>query len=196
MFLKRKENQSGLTLIETLTVVSIIVIMSAIVFGNYKNGNDALALDRAAQKLAQDYRKADEMAVSGRGGLKSFGVYFNTSSSNTSYMIYGNSDNSGSNKQYAAGEQSVSGGETVTMEAGVKICDIKSKVVSTGVETSSITSISISFIPPMPAVFADTTGSDRDISIVLKPLSDTTCTGTKQKVVKINSVGRIDITNQ
>lgn len=195
MFLKSKENQKGLTLIETLTVVSIIVILSAIVFGNYKNGNDALALDRASQKLAQDFRMADEMSVSGRGGLKSFGIYFNTGSSNMSYKIYGNSDNSGSNKQYTSGEESVSGGGTINIEAGIKICDIKSKIVSTGVETSGITTISLSFIPPMPFVFADTTGSDRDISIVFKPLSDTGCTGTKQKVVKINSVGRIDITN-
>ena len=41
-----KAFQKGLTLIEMLIVVSIVVIFSALVFGNYGTGKDGLALQK------------------------------------------------------------------------------------------------------------------------------------------------------
>ena len=58
------KNGAGLTLIELLVVISIMMTMTAVVFVNYRPGNQQLALNRSASKLAQDIRRAQEMAMS------------------------------------------------------------------------------------------------------------------------------------
>ena len=52
------------TLVELLIVISIIGILTAIMFPNYQSARQSLALQRAAYKLAQDIRRAQEMAMS------------------------------------------------------------------------------------------------------------------------------------
>lgn len=54
------------TLIELMVVMTIISIMTAVVLANYRAGGQQLALDRSANKLAQDIRRAQEMAMSSR----------------------------------------------------------------------------------------------------------------------------------
>lgn len=176
----------GLTLIELLTVLAVMAILSAIVFGNYRSGNDALSLDRASQKLAQDFRRINEMSISGVGGgtYVSYGIYFDTSA-NTQYKIYGNVS-AGSSNAYEAGTDVIT--ETVTIETGLKICSITNG--------SAVSTISVSFVPPMPVVYMDDSGSGNDISIVLATENETNCSApAKSKTVKINNVGRIDIIN-
>lgn len=182
----------GITLIEVLTVVSVMVILSAITFGNYKGGNDSLALDRATQKLAQDFRRVNEKAASGFewGTYLSYGIYFNTSTNNKQYLIYGNTTN---DKSYESGTDDII--ETVVIEKEIKICSIKEKVLSTSVETT-VGSRSVSFVPPRPTVFMNEVGSDLEVSVVLSPVAESNCTTpAKSKAIKINSIGRVDVIN-
>lgn len=173
----------GLTLIETITVVSILVILSSIIFGNYKTGSDALALDRASQKLAQDLRRASEMALAGTGGYQAVGVYLATTSS-TQYIIFGEQNDT---HVRDSGDTDI---ETINFESGIKICSIS-------LGSTATSPMSIEFEAPMPNVYLanDATTAD-DVKIVLAPTSETNCSSpTKSKTVKINKVGRIDITN-
>jgi len=74
------EIEAGFTLIELVTVVSVIIILSSLVFGNYQSSRDTLALDRAAQRLSQDLRRASELSLSNyqeTQGSQAIGVYFN-----------------------------------------------------------------------------------------------------------------------
>jgi len=60
------KEDKGFTLIELMVVMAIISIMTAVVLANYRGGNQQLALDRSANKLAQDIRRAQDMAMSPR----------------------------------------------------------------------------------------------------------------------------------
>lgn len=60
----KKEKSGGFTVMEMMVVLVIIVIITTIVGINYGAAQKQLALQRAAFKLAQDLRTAQEMAMS------------------------------------------------------------------------------------------------------------------------------------
>jgi prepilin-type N-terminal cleavage/methylation domain-containing protein len=61
--MKVRDFKNGFTLTEILVVIFIISLLSGIVFANYRQGGKMMALQRAASKLAQDIRRAQEMAI-------------------------------------------------------------------------------------------------------------------------------------
>lgn len=63
---KELQKLMGFTLFELLVVLSIVVLISLIVFPNYKKGTKNLLLERSANLLAQQIRKALERAMSAR----------------------------------------------------------------------------------------------------------------------------------
>jgi len=83
---------SAFSLIEVLVVVSIIIILSVIVLTNYELGGYQFAVQRSANKLSQDLRKAEEMAMSAKvfngsvppGG---YGIYLEHGGTGTSTYI-------------------------------------------------------------------------------------------------------------
>ncbi len=68
----RHNQESGFTLIEMMTVLFIMAMISGLVFANYRSGNQQFALENQAYSLAQDLRKVQEMAMSSKevGGLE------------------------------------------------------------------------------------------------------------------------------
>lgn len=54
------------TVIELLVVVSIIALMTVLILPNYNSGNKQLTLQRAASKLVQDIRDAQELSLSSK----------------------------------------------------------------------------------------------------------------------------------
>ena len=177
--------QKGLTLTEMLVVVSIVVIFSTMVFANYGTGKESMALERAGQKLAQDLRRTQEMAMAGSfgDGVNAVGIYFDRrDTDNIYYIIYENKDG---NYSYGAGDTDK---ETINIEAGIKICNI--------VNTSSTDTISISFAPPEPVTRIDDGSiSVFDVSIVLAPVNDNCVLPSKSRTIKVNNVGRIEVNN-
>ncbi len=174
--------QKGLTLTEMLVVVSIVILFSAFVFGNYSVGKDGLALERASQKLGQDLRRAQEMgmAASFATGYNGAGIYLNESSSG-SYILYHNSNSDG-NYYYQAGTDYLK--ETITIEAGVKICNLQDNGSDIGNNY-----VSVSFAPPEPITRIENNNSGHEVSIILCSIAD----NTKTRTIKVNNVGRIEV---
>ncbi len=192
------KKQNGLTMIELLTVMSIIIILTSVVFGNYKIGNNTQALDRAAQKLAQDFRRVNEMSVSGKAmdsTINAYGIYFDKTTTPNSklYIVYKNNKNV-SNYTYSSSDSDVIA-ETIDIERGVKICDILDRITTPASESSADTA-SVSFVPPEPVVYMDADYTNHETVIKLGIESDNCVSTAKFKYIKINHVGRVDVANQ
>lgn len=167
----------GFTLVESLVVISIILLLTSIALVNYRQGEEKFALERAAHKLAQDLRNTLEMAISGKtygnppqfpqGG---YGIYF-PGPDNKSYILF--ADLNG-NKIYDSPLERI---ETFYLEErGVTIYSF-----SPGPQ------LSITFFPPDPTItISSNTGTSSEATIILKQKEAT-------KRVIINKVGLIEI---
>ncbi|MFH1036583.1 MAG: prepilin-type N-terminal cleavage/methylation domain-containing protein [Patescibacteria group bacterium] len=118
---KFKKEAAGFTLVEILVVMSIIVTLSVIVLPSYRDGDRQFALQRSANKLAQDIRRIEEMAISsvetgGEVPLGGYGVYFDISNPNQ-YILFADFDGDHVYDEY--GGEPI--GNPVNFEANVKI---------------------------------------------------------------------------
>ena len=89
--------EKGVTLIEIIVVIFLVALFSAIVISDFPKIQRQYALSRVTYKLAQDFRKTQDMGLSGvrikdaSGDLisvKGYGIYFNLAQSATKYLIY------------------------------------------------------------------------------------------------------------
>jgi Tfp pilus assembly protein FimT len=178
-------NKKGFTLIELLVIISITVLMTIALFANYGKGNDSFALERSGQKLSQDLRRAQEMAMSGFEGETSsngYGIYFDkTTGSERKYIIYMNKN---AEMYRNVGDTDK---ETINIETGVKICDI---LDNGSVPILNANSISVSFEPPDPLTYIDNNYFSHEATIVLCIINNPTETRT----IKVNNIGRIEVT--
>ena len=155
----------GLTLIELLTVIAVIAVMTGIFVMNADNsGKDSLELYNARQQVEGTISKAREMAMSGIGAdvnKYGMGVIFNDAEGKDFYIFrnYEISLPSGGNYGYNSSNDVLI--EKVTLGEGIKYAlDGSNK--------------SVLFIPPDPYVrFC----SDED-----------TCSGTTSLVIKVYKI--------
>lgn len=192
---KKKLTQRSFTLIELFVVTSIIILLSGVVLANYRSGQGQLALQRSASKLAQDIRKAQEMAMSAKecsidkcGGSQpiipqgGYGVFFDkyVSVGEANYDIYIYADTDGDEKK-SLSDPNI---ETIYKESeGVYIeKEVKIKEVSVNAVVSD--KISINFKPPDPTT---SISGGNLASITLSLENDST----KTKSIKINKAGLI-----
>ena len=181
--------EKGLTLTEMLVVISIVIVFSSMVFANYGKGQESMALERAGQKLGQDLRRAQEMAMAGsfNSSTNAVGIYFNESTA-TSYILYYNYSTDPANFYYQSGTDLSK--EVITIEKGIKICNIKDNNVDV-----LNNYISVSFAPPEPVTRIENSNTGHDVSIILAPETEVCATTTKTRTVKVNNVGRIEVNN-
>jgi prepilin-type N-terminal cleavage/methylation domain-containing protein len=169
--------QKSFTLIELLVVIGIIALLSAIILPNYRVGEKEFALQRSASKLAQDLRRAQEMAMSAkeypgapetfRGG---YGIYLNISEPYR-YILFADLDN----------DQIFDSGETV------ETLELEKKVIISNLFPSS--PLNVVFIPPDPQVFISG-GNEGRITLALE--TDLT----KTRFVIVNKAGLVYITGE
>ena len=157
------------TLVELLVAVGIIILLTALVLPDYRAGERQFALQRSASKLAQDLRRAEEMAMSAKEPPTApdtfkgvYGINFQTNSSN--YILFADLDN---DQIYDSGEEI----ETLPLEKKVKISNL-----------SPASPLTISFTPPDPTI--NINPSDSLASITLTNNGQT-------KIIKVNKVGLI-----
>lgn len=171
-------NQKSFTLVELLVVTGIIVLLSVIIFPNYRVGERQFALERSAHKLAQDIRRAEEMTMSAKlfscptGNLQGYGISF-TFSPGTDYRLFAQCD---STKPPL---------ETINFEKGVKIQDLA--YFKDGSWSGGKIALWFYFVPPDPTVSIKDGAEKARITIALE--TDIT----KTKIITINNVGLIDV---
>ncbi len=174
--------KKGFSLVELLVVISIIAILAALLLVNYKSGQKQLALNRAASKLAQDIRRAQEMAMAAeevgenvpKGG---YGIYFRKQPSpQRSYIFFADKD---INNKCDFGNESIN--EIEFEGGGIKIKDLGGN------------HLNVIFRPPDPVtLFTDADGNILDysgISIEISLIEDET----KSKIIRVNKAGLIDV---
>jgi len=190
--------EQGLTLIELMAVVSMIVIVTGVVFTTYGLGRDSMALDRSSQKLYQDIRFALGNSMSGVDGATGVGIHFDKSASEVKYIIFKNPTTSTSqtfdaNSLNIYPSKGVAITDWIKMEDGVKILSFKNATGGT-----SDTNSNVFFRSPYPTTFLNGTyyqnkntcapQTECTLSIVLS-----TNDGSKTKTISINNSGMIDV---
>lgn len=170
----------GFTIIEFLTVMSLIALLSLIVFAGRGKEEARLALQRSAFQLSQDLREVQEMAMGAQekecsGGITySFGFYFHPQTLPQSYLIFADCN--------------------LNHHKDSSDPILKEKNLEKGVEIYSLypSPLTIVFLPPEPQVFINGQSEGVEAIITLALTSDSEKIS-NQKRVKLNSVGRIEI---
>jgi len=177
-----KQFNKAFTLIELIIVIAIIAILSVIAFPYYQPARKQLALQRSANKLAQDIRRAQGMALGaeaeGVGGEVpegGYGIYLR-STVQESYVLFADIDDD----QKCNGCDSESGEfiERISFESGVEIQNLDNPFVN------------IIFKPPDPEVYLTNNGNQdlgSQTSIVICLIDDESET----KTIKVNKAGLI-----
>ena len=184
---KFPNKNKAFTVVESLVTILIITVLSLIILPNYTSLRQELAFQRSANKLAQDIRKVQEMAMSAQefGGAipeGGYGIYLRTVPPvfpHTSYALYIDENNNRRCDGCVPGTEEFIG--RVDLESGIKILSLDENHVN------------IIFKPPDPTVFfTDEDGVDLgldQVSIVFSLISDETKTIT----INVNKVGLINI---
>ena len=161
----------GFTLVELLVSIFIIILMSGIIFANYRTGGQQFALQRSVNKLAQDIRRAQAMAMAAQEHSScpasykfGYGIYLTTGESGH-YILFADCDN---DKCYDSGEMV----EDINFEAGVKIKTLSGDPL-----------LYITFTPPDPTVNI-TPSAPASIELIIDSQS---------KTITVNQAGLIEI---
>jgi prepilin-type N-terminal cleavage/methylation domain-containing protein len=121
---KVNKNSIGFTIIELLVVVAVIGVISTMLVVNWRQGEKQYLLQRTAQEMVQNIRKAQDMALtSSRHECEipdNYGVYFTTQSPG-SYKIFADKND---NNQYDGADSDV---ENIDIESGIEISALSSE---------------------------------------------------------------------
>jgi len=179
----------GFTLLEITVVISIIILLGTIFIANYRGGEKQFALRRSANKLAQDLRRTQEMAMSGvlfNGVFPKGGYGIHLKEDLDSYILFADCDGDGESDENGPALTCTDATpenpypetiEEISLEEGIKILTLNPHTGSKALE--------ITFFPPDPTVTINPDASSATISL--------TFDGVSQKTVTVNKVGLIDI---
>jgi len=163
----------GFTLVELLTSIFIIILLAGIIFTNYRQGGQQFALQRSANKLTQDIRRAQQMAmgasehsicVGNPSYRRGWGIYLNSGSPNQ-YILFADCDG---DENYLGNDSNV---ENINFETGVTINNLSGNPLS------------ITFTPPDPTVAIQPAA----------PASIQLSIDSQSKTITVNKAGLIEI---
>jgi len=212
-YLNIKDNE-GITLIEIVVVISIMMLFSIILISDFPKMQKQFALSRATYKLAQDLRKTEDLSLSGVQTydknkteivVRGYGVYISNTPT-SEYIIYADVPldptypNSPSDQKYSGGTPYVycntidQTSRPRKEDCVIEKIDISN--VSNGghpsLEISKIdniisTSTSINFSPPDPTIkINNLSPSKSEVGINLS-------NGLSNRRVSVNTSGLIDV---
>ena len=174
--------RNGFTVIEITVVIFIILIFASITLLNYRRMEDRYALERATHKLAQDLRRAQEMAMSAREITiearrivpTGYGIHFDKASWPNYYHLFASLDD---NRQRGEGRyQDLE--PQIFLEKGVRIEKLYPGP-----------SFSILFTPPDPTTWINGRSTRAQAIITLSLEVDPA----KRKSITVNNAGLIEI---
>jgi prepilin-type N-terminal cleavage/methylation domain-containing protein len=163
----------GFTLIELMVTVAVALILGAIVLIGYGSIRDRLALDRSSLKLAQDIRRAQEMAMAQEAHGR-YGIYFDINSP-SSYVLFG--DTNPPNKKYDSGEEI----REIFLEDPVQI------------KSLAASSVNLVFEPPYPEI--SFLGEGEDLGDTIALVVSLKNNVEVERTITINKAGLIDVEN-
>lgn len=189
----KKSQSKGFTLVEILLTMLIIVFFTGLTLVNYKSGGKYLALQRSANQLSQDLRKAEQKAMSTtkceecgvpaiipEGG---YGIYFEEGTTNgKKYILYADRDGAGI---YDFGDTQVGG--DILIESGVYIDKIE--IIKNSV-SSFPSDASVNFQAPEPLIIISNGVSGGDKVIITLALESDPA---KTVTVEVNTAGLVEI---
>lgn len=198
-----KKNQPAFTLIEMMTSIFIIVMITAVFTADYQKNNKRTDIIMTAQKLVADIRGAQNNTL----GLVKYGENFpaggwamnfdlSTEASRSRYIMFADlhaplSDEPGREAPAEAGFGLLNSDEG-DPNLGAKIIDLPRGIIIDSLETNSKPSsnlVNINFLPPDPKtyIFSDLTSASW-VKIILK---DTQASSTK--TILVNFLGLAEV---
>ena len=165
-------HEKGFTLIELMTAIAVIGIVSAVVLVNLNAGKKQKDIERAAQKLVLDIRKAQNYSLSPTASnVCVYGVKINSA---VDYIIYYNDGDCGSvGYAYYAGS---------IVKENINIGEIRISPADVGKD--------MSFEAPEPITYINGATSTASLPITLSNSSCPTCA---PKNVVINRFGQVEV---
>jgi prepilin-type N-terminal cleavage/methylation domain-containing protein len=164
--------KKGFTLIEVLIVLAIIFILTSTTFPFYRTAQRQYIIENAAQKLAQDIRRVEEMAMAAkeRPGApvnfqRGYGIRLQTNSPN--YILFADLNN---NRNYDPGEE-------------IEISSLGENIRITNLSPGS--PLTVVFLPPDPQAIITPSASLATITLSLSGSS------TFQRRIVVNAIGLI-----
>ncbi len=192
--------QSGVTIIETIVVIAIMVILSSVLVANFPKLQKELALSHASYIFAQNLKKTEEMAIASVEPTDSlgniiettgYGVYIDAAKPTQTYLVYadinGDGAYTGLSLQYCNKQVNPEEDCAIGMYA---VGESDSDVYIKRIENVTLPQVSITFIPPDPRVtISNLTEGAKEVVIVLGLKTDTSL---EQKVL-VNTIGVIQV---
>lgn len=188
-------SEKGITLVEVIVVILIISIFSMILISDFPKIKRQFSLSRSVYKLAQDLRRAQDMALSGlqitdENGqavlAKGYGIYINPAPGNKGYILYADS-NQPADFEFTP----VSGGEPGDyIIERIEIAPESPDVFIKEIKDIDGDWTSINFNPPNPnIVIANLAVGKSGIEIVLSLESDASA----ERAIFVNKRGLIEV---
>lgn len=164
MFLKRF-NQQGLSFMEIMVTISIIVIVLSISSVNYRNSNRRLELTLFTRKVVSDLRLMQSNAASAKNfgavAQNVWGVYFNPSNSDYKMFVDRPDGSFPDNRRY----ETAGSGELhrlISLPKSLSLKEIKGKKQGDSGFTD-VTELHLTFAPPDPdTIMLDSSGNKYD----------------------------------
>lgn len=184
--------KKAFTLAEILVVIFIIGLMSAMMVVNWRNNEKSYLVRRVAQELAQDIRRAQDMALSGKvynsNPYENYGINLSTATKQN-YIVFGDVNK---NKIYQSSSSDLAV-ETVLIDSNVEISGLA--YVKTSAQTSTSV-LNIVFSVPDGFVTINDSNQNRnaDSAIITIKKTGTTCPSSINcKIITITNMGQITI---
>jgi len=184
-----RKNRAGFTLIEALAVIFVIGMISVILIINWRKNESQYKLQRAAQQIAQNVRKAQEMALAGTKFTtvpQNFGLFFMVAS--PSYNIF---YETGNNRTYDRGSDPLVDGDAIDLGTGIEI----SSVTVYRSQWTSVAYATLTFSVPdgFVTIRADTPPPwQGSITVTIRNIG-TTCSPINCRTIVVNQTGSVEV---